>query len=74
MHTRIIYFTDDACLDGRVVCIKLADDDKGGPFDLIMHTGRVPGYYNAQSFEQFVTAFKNGEDSLKQWCLQKPCQ
>ena len=32
---KILQLKDDACLDGRVACIKLVDEDKGGPLDLI---------------------------------------
>jgi hypothetical protein len=65
-------FTDDGSVDWRVACVKLADQDTGGPLDLVMHTGRSTPFYNAASFEAFVTAFKAGEESLKQWALQKP--
>ncbi|KAK2148976.1 hypothetical protein LSH36_473g03007 [Paralvinella palmiformis] len=61
-------FRDDAVSDGRVTCIKFADRDQGGPFDLILHTGRIPQYYSADSFQEFVAAFTRGPETLKSWC------
>ena len=71
---KILQLKDDACLDGRVACIKLVDEDKGGPLDLILHTGRSPAYYSAQSFDQFAASFRSGDSTFESWCKKKPCK
>ena len=63
-------FEDDATPDGRVACVKFADRDQGGPLDLILHTGRTPQYHSADSFREFVAAFRAGPDALRRWCLK----
>ncbi|ELT88718.1 hypothetical protein CAPTEDRAFT_175721 [Capitella teleta] len=70
-HNNLSY-EDDARLDGRVACLKFCDKENGGPLDLILHTGKVPQYYSADTFQEFVHAFKEGTDGLKKWVFQKP--
>ena len=65
-------FRDDTRLDGRVACIKLADEDQGGPLDLILFTGRVAPYHNSNAFEEFLDDFKQGDESLQKWVFKQP--
>ena len=70
-HNNLSY-EDDAMLDGRVTCLKFSDEENGGPLDLILHTGKVPQYYSADTFKAFRDAFKAGGDTLKDWVFEKP--
>ena len=63
---------DDRACDGRVVALKLCDEDEGGPLDLVLHTGRVAPAHSAVSFNELLTAMSTGEDNLRNYCHDNP--
>ncbi len=47
-------FTDDAKLVVRSASIKFADSRSKSPMDILMNTGRMPLFWNARTFVQFM--------------------
>lgn len=47
-------FTDDAKLVVRSASIKFADSRSTSPMDILMNTGRMPLFWNARTFVQFM--------------------
>lgn len=47
-------FTDDAKLVVRSASIKFADSRSKSPLDILMNTGRMPLFWNARTFVQFM--------------------
>jgi arachidonate 5-lipoxygenase len=68
-------FEDDAMLDGRVTCLKLADQETGGPLDLTFYTGRVSQFWNVPTYKNFLDVYSKGSDQkFKEYLLQSPIQ
>ncbi len=56
------------------MAVKFADDNEGGPFDMILQTGKTSVFWNLLSFEDRLDAAL-AKDTVKaqyEWVRQKP--
>ena len=63
---------DDASIDVRTASLKFADDDSKSPLDLTFHTGEEALFWNMESFEKTVKAFRAGPEASKEYILADP--
>lgn len=55
-----VSYMDDAMYVARGVSLKFADQDSGGPLDVLMNTGRTAPFWNVRTFCQFMWATIRG--------------
>ncbi|XP_013388118.1 allene oxide synthase-lipoxygenase protein [Lingula anatina] len=67
-----LFTDDDASCDFRLASLKFADEDGGGPLDLIFSTGRMPLFYNLAELEKLDGALGKQEDGFRKWLFERP--
>lgn len=64
--------SDDRRMGWRCMSLKLGDAETGGDLDLVLETGEISPVFNADTFEQLYTAFRQGTENMRDFLTSLP--